>query len=106
MTLFLDSSKAHVQSSINLANEFFLFNDIFINGLKCELLVINPSVLPKDHYVMIGQERMIIKDTHKEIRYLGVWFSKKKTNKLIITSLKDIVALFNSRSDCSDQKNN
>ena len=47
-TIYLDSSKARVQSSINLANEFFLFNDIFINGLKCKLLVINPSVLPED----------------------------------------------------------
>src|SRR6266542_1121638 len=93
-TIYLDSSKARIQSSIYLANEFFLINDIFINGLKCELLVLNPSVPVEERYIIIGQDSTIVKESRQEIRYLGVWFAKKKANKLIIIRLKDIVASF------------
>src|SRR5438034_10287017 len=35
-TIFIDSSKKRIQSSIDLATEFYDINDIFINGNKCD----------------------------------------------------------------------
>ena len=76
-TVFLERSKIHLQLSINLANEFYDLNDIYINGPKCELLVINPSLPPDQRFILIGQDNVKIEVTNKEIRYLGIWIANK-----------------------------
>ena len=54
-TVYVDLSWERLQNSINLGKEFFDIHDIKVNGSKCELIVINNSVLnQQDHFVTMG----------------------------------------------------
>ncbi|PKY32055.1 hypothetical protein RhiirB3_449969 [Rhizophagus irregularis] len=43
-TVFLESSKFRMQKIVDIANEFYLINDININAKKSELIIVNPTV--------------------------------------------------------------
>jgi hypothetical protein len=43
-TVFLESSKFRMQKIVDIANEFYLINDIDINTKKSEMIIINPTV--------------------------------------------------------------
>src|SRR6266542_1772456 len=77
-----------------LANQFYHIHDIFINGDKCELVVINPMTPKAQRNVCIGQSRALVQATSKEVRYLGVWVANKQPRKLWIHRLKAIIKGF------------
>jgi hypothetical protein len=87
-TCFIDSSQQRIQDTINLANEFYELHDIHINGRKSELIAINTSLAPHELYVTIRQENVVVKATNDEIRYLGVWFSAKRSRKKTHNKIK------------------
>ena len=82
-TSFLGRDWQDLQASIDIANQFYKIHDIFINGKKCELMVINPSIPPSQQYIIIGQDHTIITATKKEIRYLEfrLQLNNHKNNK-------------------------
>ncbi|PKB94727.1 hypothetical protein RhiirA5_438149 [Rhizophagus irregularis] len=61
-----------MQKIVNIANDFYLINDIDINVKKSEIIIINPSVERHDQIIELGYDRSIVQDTNNEIRYLGV----------------------------------
>src|SRR5438034_25628 len=93
-TIFIDSSKKQIQSTINLATEFYDLNDIFINGNKCDLVVINSQLPTVDRTITIGQQKTKILATLNEIRYLGIWIANKHRKRLWITRLEAIIRSF------------
>ncbi len=93
-TVFLDQSKVWLQDSISLANEFYNFNNIYINSPKCELIVINLFLPSDQRFIMIGQDQVIIMVTNKEVHYLGIWIVNKTHQKLWIQRLGSIVQEF------------
>src|SRR5438034_5302679 len=84
-TIFIDSSKKRIQSTINLATEFYDLNDIFINGNKCDLVVINSQLPTVDRTITIGQQKTKdrkstrLNSSHTVISY-AVFCLKKKIN--------------------------
>jgi len=93
-TIFIESSRERSQAIINLATKFYQMNDIFINGTKCELIIINPSVDDAQRSLTIGQDHTLIKSTTKEIRYLGVWIASKQQKRVWMNRLQNIVRSF------------
>ena len=71
-TSFMRRDQEDLQSSINIANQFYKMHDIYINGKKCDLIVINPSIPQALRSVTIGQDQTIVMITNKEVRYLGI----------------------------------
>jgi hypothetical protein len=93
-TSYLDSSGEKIQTSINIATQFYNFHDVDINGQKSELIVINPK-LPKDElYITIRRNNSKVQVTSKEIRYLGCYFSSANSRKKSFIRLKDIIEKF------------
>jgi hypothetical protein len=94
-TIFLESSKARMQSTVDKAGEFFKLHDIFINGNKSDLLVINPSCNKNEQNIKMGQTQHEVQATNNEIRYLGVWIEAAKPKpKTWIKRLQEIVKQF------------
>ena len=93
-TCLMDRSRTRLQDSVDLANQFYHIHDIFINGDKCELVVINPTTPKAQRNVCIGQSRALVQATSKEVRYLGVWVANKQPRKLWIHRLKAIIKGF------------
>src|SRR6266496_5368050 len=87
-TSFMGRSREDIQASIKIANQFYSIHDIFINGKKCDLIVINPSIPKSIQSVIIGQDEILVKATRKEIRYLGIWISAKQSRVKWIERLK------------------
>ncbi|PKK66688.1 hypothetical protein RhiirC2_784468 [Rhizophagus irregularis] len=81
-TVFLESSKFRMQKIVDIANDFYLINDIDINVKKSEMIIINLSVERHDQIIKLGRNRSIVQATNNnEIRYLGVWFSNKPSRQ-------------------------
>ncbi|PKY36083.1 hypothetical protein RhiirB3_457961 [Rhizophagus irregularis] len=76
-----ESSKSRMQKIVDIANDFYLINDIDINVKKSEMIIINPSVKRHDQIIKLGHDRSIVQATNNEIRYLGVWFSNKPSRR-------------------------
>jgi hypothetical protein len=93
-TSYLDSLGEKIQTSINIATQFYNFHDVDINGQKSELIVINPK-LPRDElYITIGRNNSRVQAISKEIRYLGCYFSSANSRKKSFIRLKDIIEKF------------
>ncbi|GBC37735.2 hypothetical protein GLOIN_2v1785617 [Rhizophagus irregularis DAOM 181602=DAOM 197198] len=93
-TIFLESSKYRMQEIVDIANEFYLINDIDINAKKSELIIINPTVEKQEQNIELGRDRSIVQATNDEIRYLGVWFSNKPSRRRWMQRLSTIVNEF------------
>jgi len=90
-TSFMGRSREDIQASVNIANQFYSIYDIFINGKKCDLIVINPSIPKALRSITIGQDQTIVKATNTEIRYLGIWISDKQSRKKWMGRLQQVV---------------
>ena len=64
-TLWIDSSKEGLQETLDLSTEFFVINDVQINGHKSELLVINSSFSESENTVIMGSDRAQVKAKSK-----------------------------------------
>lgn len=53
-TVFLESSKFRMQKIIDIANEFYLINDIDINAKKSELIIVNLTVEQRAQTIELG----------------------------------------------------
>ncbi|PKK57798.1 hypothetical protein RhiirC2_871741, partial [Rhizophagus irregularis] len=73
-TVFLESLKSRMQKIVDIANDFYLINDIDINVKKSEMIIINPSVERHEQVIELGCDRSIVQATNNEIRYLGSSF--------------------------------
>src|SRR6266498_1004136 len=62
-TSFMGRNREDIQASINIANQFYSIHDIFINGKKCDLIVINLLIHKDLRSVTIGQDQTIVKAT-------------------------------------------
>ncbi|GBC13545.2 RNA-directed DNA polymerase from mobile element jockey-like [Rhizophagus irregularis DAOM 181602=DAOM 197198] len=69
-TIFLESSRFRMQNIVDIANEFYIINDIDINAKKSELIIINPTVEWHEQNIELGRDRSIIQATNEEIRVL------------------------------------
>ncbi|EXX56022.1 hypothetical protein RirG_219970 [Rhizophagus irregularis DAOM 197198w] len=83
-----------MQEIVDIANEFYLINDIDINAKKSELIIINPTVEKQEQNIELGRDRSIVQATNDEIRYLGVWFSNKPSRRRWMQRLSTIVNEF------------
>ena len=78
MTLWLAHSRAFLTRTIGISNEFFILNDIKINGDKSELIIINGDAAdsPSEGIIMGSDNATVLPSpNHKPVRYLGVWFT-------------------------------
>uniref|UniRef100_U9SHI2 Reverse transcriptase domain-containing protein n=1 Tax=Rhizophagus irregularis (strain DAOM 181602 / DAOM 197198 / MUCL 43194) TaxID=747089 RepID=U9SHI2_RHIID len=89
-----ESSKSRMQKIVDIANDFYLINDIDINVKKSEMIIINPSVKRHDQIIKLGHDRSIVQATNNEIRYLGVWFSNKPSRRRWMQRLSMMVKNF------------
>ncbi|RGB36530.1 hypothetical protein C1646_758003 [Rhizophagus diaphanus] len=80
-TVFLESSKFRMQKIVDIANEFYLINDIDINTKKSKMIIINLTVERHEQTIELGQDHSTVQATNDEIRYLGVWFSNKPNRR-------------------------
>jgi hypothetical protein len=56
-TVFLESSKSRMQKIVDIANDFYLINDININVKKSEMIIINLSVERHEQVIELGRDR-------------------------------------------------
>ena len=55
-TTWIAESKAQMEKTIQIAEEFFKFNDIQINGKKSKLIICNPQGKKEDRKLLFGNE--------------------------------------------------
>ena len=81
-TAWIANSKSNMDNIIAITNQFFLLNDIEINGAKLELLVTHSKLPRPDQTIIMGKDNTLIHsvDATDTIRYLGVWFSPKRNS--------------------------
>ena len=90
-TSFLGRSHQDLQISINTTNQFYKMHDIFINGKKCNIIVINLSIPQALRSVVIGQDRMEVTAMNKEVHYLEIWILAKQSKIKWMDRLKSII---------------
>ncbi|EXX62296.1 hypothetical protein RirG_163120 [Rhizophagus irregularis DAOM 197198w] len=83
-----------MQKIVDIANDFYLINDININVKKSEMIIINPSVERHEQVIELGHDRFIVQATNDEIRYLGVWFSNKPSRRRWMQHISTTVKSF------------
>src|SRR3954454_5851353 len=78
---------------IDISNEFFLLNDIKINGAKSEILIINPKIPEEERFLTMGSENVIVRAVPKkqDVRFLGVWINAEFCKKNNVNRLTEIV---------------
>ncbi|PKK55268.1 hypothetical protein RhiirC2_802869 [Rhizophagus irregularis] len=62
-TVFLESSKYRMQKIVDIANEFYLINDIDINTKKSEMIIINPIVERYEQTIELDRDHFIVQAT-------------------------------------------
>src|SRR5271154_7100524 len=82
-TAWIARSKHDLETMIDITNQFFVLNDIGINGSKSELMVLNPSTDTNNRYIIMGSDNAHVQAISRSetIRYLGVWFSPTLSQK-------------------------
>src|SRR5437764_681035 len=75
-TSWLAHSRASIMKTITIPNEFFVLNDIKINGDKSKFIVINGDAAdsPSEGIIMGSDNATVLPSpNHKPVRYLGIW---------------------------------
>jgi hypothetical protein len=80
--------------SIDIANEFYDLHDIDINGKKSELIVINATESIEEQTIRIGRNQDIVTASTGEVRYLGCYFSAKKSRKRLKARITSMIEDF------------
>ena len=95
-TIWVSESRRSLQQIVNTSNEFFLMNDVKINGDKSELLVINSALEKHDQHIWMGtpQVKIIANNKSEPIRFLGVWLRERKGPSHITNMLHNIIKDF------------
>ena len=109
-TSWLAHSRASMTRTIDLSNEFFVLNDININGAKSELIVVNgnPTDNPLDGITMGSDNATVLPSpNHRPVRYLGVWFtpslSRPQQELVAKREIKSIVSVIRTKRLTVDQ---
>src|SRR6266496_4716540 len=109
-TSWLAHSKASLTRIIVISNEFFILNDIKINGDKSELIVINGDAAdsPSEGIIMGSDNATVLPSpNHKPVRYLGVWFtpslSKPQQESIAKKEIKAITSVIRTKKLTVDQ---
>ena len=109
-TSWLARSRAAMAKTIDISNEFFVLNDININGAKSELIIINGDAAdnPSDGIIMGTDNATVLPSpNHKPVRYLGVWFtpslSKPQQERIAKKEIKTIASVIRTKKLTVDQ---
>ena len=90
-TTWIAGSKSALQEIIKISEGFFKLNDIEINGAKSEVISWQPhEQRNKKEFVQIGTppSNVRVKEAEESTRFLGVWVSFKKQEKISIARCK------------------
>src|SRR5260364_111862 len=93
-TMWIASSKNQLKNIVRLAEQFFHFNDIEINGAKSKLAVINSRIPYKDRLINFSSAKILAKCKLSNIKFLGVLLHRESETSSIKKKLKAIVGLF------------
>ena len=59
-TTWIANSKEQLRETIQIAEEFFKFNDIQINPLKSKLIVINSNIHIDDRKIIVDKQEVYV----------------------------------------------
>src|SRR3989440_12034763 len=109
-TSWLAHSRASLTKTIGISNEFFILNDIKINGDKSELIIINGDAAdsPSEGIIMGSDNATVLPSpNYKPVRYLGVWFtpslSKHQQESIAKKEIKAITSVIRTKKLTVDQ---
>ncbi len=95
-TLWLANNKCQAQKTIDISNEFYIINDIKINGKKSELIVMNSKLLKEEQWVLMGKDQDIVyaNKLMQDSRFLGIWINSKLDQKSNIQRIGNVISDF------------
>src|SRR5256714_1656427 len=109
-TSWLAHFRASLTKTIGISNEFFILNDIKINGDKSKLIIINGDAAdsPSEGIIMGSDNATVLPSpNHKPVRYLGVWFtpslSKPQQESIAKKEIKAITSVIRTKKLTVDQ---
>ncbi|CAG8602286.1 2999_t:CDS:2, partial [Gigaspora margarita] len=92
-TIWITSSKDQLENIVRLAEQFFHFNDIEINGAKSKLAVINLRIPYKDRLINFSGAKILAEHKLSNIKFLGVFLHKESEASSIKKKLKAIATV-------------
>src|SRR2546421_9791975 len=99
-----------MMKTITISNEFFVLNDIKINGDKLELIVINGDTAdsPSEGIIIGSDNAMVLPSpNYKPVKYLDVWFtpslSKPQQKSIAKKEIKSITSVIRTKKLTVDQ---
>ena len=93
-TIWIASTKEQLEKIIEIAEEFFNFNDIQINPNKSKLVIMNTKRKPEEKKVIVGKQELFSIKEKEAVRFLGIWIGNKVGKKQIIAKAKQTTRLF------------
>jgi ligand-binding SRPBCC domain-containing protein len=90
-TTWIAESKEQMEQTIEIAEEFFRFNDIQINGKKSKLLIMNSKETKENRKIKLGDEWIYEEDKSKITRFLGIWLNNRLKETIIRAKAKELV---------------
>src|ERR1043165_2814272 len=93
-TTWVASSKAQMERTIEIAEDFFSLNDIQINRKKTKLITMNTKSDKKERTIFFGKEWIQEESENKIIQFLGIWLNCKLKESTIRSRAKEVIRTF------------
>src|SRR5260364_351775 len=90
-TTWIALSKEQMERTIQIAEEFFRLNDIWINAKKSKLIICNTKKEKEERCIALGGEIVKEEGDSKVTRFLGIWLNCKLKESLVRAKAKEVI---------------